>query len=118
LRFVLIFCVSLQKLRNGVVEANKMRELKLLCFDVENKVLLLAETHRQLKEDYNALKKKNKELKEVIVKLKEERRMQSEQIVKHKLSEKANAVDNCTDVKLKINELVREIDRCIGLLND
>ena len=95
-----------------------MRELKLLCFDVENKVLQLAETHQQLKEDFDALKRKNKELRETVVKLKEEIKMQSEEIVKYKLSGKANATDNYTDVKLKINELVREIDQCIGLLND
>ena len=95
-----------------------MRELKLLCFDVENKVLQLAEAHRQLVEDYDAVKQKNKRLKETIVKLEEKVKMQSEQIVKYKLSEKANAIGNYTDVKLKINELVREIDRCIGLLND
>jgi len=95
-----------------------MRELKLLCFDVENKVLRLAETHRQLQEDFDALRAKNKELKERIVKLEEKVKTQSEQIVKYKLSGTANADGNYTDVKLKINELVREIDRCIGLLND
>jgi len=94
-----------------------MRELKSLCLDVEYKVLQFAEAHRQLKEDYNALKERNKRLKETIVKLEEKMKMQSEQIVKYKLGEKANSADNCTDVKLKINELVREIDRCIGLLN-
>jgi predicted RNase H-like nuclease (RuvC/YqgF family) len=99
-----------------------MQELKLLCFDVENKVLRLAEAHRQMKADFQALKLKNKELKETIVKLKEEMKIQSEQIVKYKLSGKMNASDDCrenyTDVKSKINELVREIDRCIGLLNN
>jgi len=95
-----------------------MRELKLLCFDVENKVLQLAEAHRQLREDYDALRGKNKGLKERIVKLEEKMKTQSEQLVKYKLSERANAADNYTDVKLKINELVREIDRCIGLLNN
>jgi hypothetical protein len=43
---------------------------------------------------------------------------QSEEIVKYKLSEKVDTMDNYTDVKLKLNELVREIDKCIGLLND
>jgi len=95
-----------------------MRELKLLCFDVEHKVLRLAEAHRQLREDYSALREKNKGLKEKLVKLEEKVKIQSEQIVKYKLSERADAADNYTDVKLKINELVREIDRCIGLLND
>ena len=94
-----------------------MQELKLLCYDVENKVLRLAEAHRKLKEDYNALKERNKKLKETIIKLEEKVKIQSEQIVKYKLGEK-NVSGNYTDVKRKINELVREIDKCIGLLND
>jgi len=95
---------------------NKMLELKILCSSVETKVLQLAKAYQQLRKDNAALKARNKELREEVVKLKEEKRMQSEQIVKQKLSGKANAGDN-TDVKRKINELVREIDRCIGLLN-
>jgi len=95
-----------------------MQELKLLCFDVGNKVSQLAEAHQQLKEDYNSLKEKNKKLKEIIIKLEEKVKIQSEQIVKYKLGERANVSNNYTDVKLKINELVREIDKCIGLLNN
>ena len=94
-----------------------MQELKLLCLNVENRVLQLAEAHRQLREKYTALKERNKRLKETVIKLEEKMKLQSEQIVKYKLGEKANSADNYTDVKLKINELVREIDRCIGLLN-
>jgi len=95
-----------------------MQELKRLCEDIEDEVSLLTKNYRRMKEDNAALKTKNKELREVVEKLKEEKRMQSEQIVKYKLSERANMGDNNTDVKRKINELVREIDRCIGLLND
>ncbi|MCL2131337.1 MAG: hypothetical protein FWH36_02595 [Lentimicrobiaceae bacterium] len=94
-----------------------MLDLELLYYKTENEVMQLVKTYQQLKTDYNALKTKNKELRETVVKLKEEKKMQSEQIVKHKLSEKASTGNNYTDVKRKINELVREIDRCIGLLN-
>ncbi|MDR1181031.1 MAG: hypothetical protein LBL13_03525 [Bacteroidales bacterium] len=95
-----------------------MQELKLLSFEVENKVLHLAEKYRQLKEEHKTLKKKNKELKEIITKLEEKIKIQSEQLVKYKLGEKINEENKYTDVKLKINELVREIDLCMKLLNE
>ena len=95
-----------------------MQELKLLCFDVENKVLHLAQMYRQLKEDNIILKRKNKELKEIITKLELKIKTQSEQLVRCKLGELINDEQKYTDVKLKINELVREIDVCIKLLNE
>jgi len=94
-----------------------MQELKLLCFDSENKVLQLADKYRQMKEKYIVLKQKNKELKEIISKLELKIKMQSEQLVRSKLGERINDDKKYTDVKLKINELVREIDVCMGLLN-
>ena len=96
----------------------KALELELLCSKTVGKVSQLAEAYQQLRRNNAALKRRNKELREEIEKLKEDKRMQSEQIVKHKLSERASAGDSNTDVKLKINELVREIDRCIGLLSE
>ena len=95
-----------------------MQELKLLCFEVENKVLQLAEMYRQLKEESIILKRKNKELKEIISKLELKIKVQSEQLVKYKLGEIMNEEEKYTDVKLKINELVREIDVCMKLLNE
>jgi len=94
-----------------------MQEMRLLCFDVENKILQFAEMYRQMKEDYCNLKQKNKELKEIINKLELKIRTQSEQLVKYKLGEKIDD-DKHTDVKLKINELVREVDMCIRLLKE
>jgi len=94
-----------------------MQELKLLTYDVENKVSQLAEMYRQMKGDYIVLKQKNKELKEIVNKLEVKIKMQSEQLVRCKLGEKVND-EKYTDVKLKINELVREIDVCMRLLNE
>jgi cell division protein FtsB len=95
-----------------------MQELKLLSFDVENKVLQLAEVHRQLKEEYIVLKRKNKELREIINKLEDKIKEQSEQLVRYKLGERIKEDEKYTDVKLKINEMVREIDICLKLLNE
>ena len=95
-----------------------MQELKLLNLEVENQVLQLAEKHRQLKEEYKIVKQKNKELKGIINILEQKIKSQSEQLVKYKLGDKLNQSENNTDVKLKINQLVREIDMCIKLLNE
>ncbi|MDR0604206.1 MAG: hypothetical protein LBG80_07905 [Bacteroidales bacterium] len=95
-----------------------MQELKLLSIDVENKILQLAEKYRQLKDEYVVLKRKNKELKEIINKLEHKIKIQSEQLVSYKLGNKINDEEKYTDVKLKINELVREIDICMKLLNE
>ena len=95
-----------------------MQELKLLNLEVENQILQLAERHRQLKAEYNIVKQKNKELKGIINILESKIKAQSEQLVKYKLGETLNKDGENTDVKLKINQLVREIDMCIKLLNE
>ena len=95
-----------------------MQELKLLSFDLENKALQLAEMYRQLNEESIILKRKNKELKEIITKLELKIKTQSEQLVRCKFGEILNDEEKYTDVKRKINELVREIDTCIKLLNE
>ncbi len=96
-----------------------MQELKLLNLEVETQILQLAEKYRQLKEDNKLLKQKNKELKGIINILENKTKSQSEQLVKYKLGENLNHHDgDNTDVKLKINQLVREIDMCIKLLNE
>ena len=40
-----------------------------------------------------------------------------EEIPKIKLAKSLGSEEGSTDAKMKINELVREIDKCIGLLN-
>ena len=95
-----------------------MQELKSLCFNTENKVSQLAEMYRQMKEECFVLKQKNKEQKDIINRLERKIKMQSEQLVRCKLGERINDDEKYTDVKLKINELVREIDTCMRLLNE
>ncbi|MCX6286854.1 MAG: hypothetical protein NTY96_07055 [Bacteroidetes bacterium] len=60
--------------------------------------------------DLNQLKKANEEQKQVIKGLEE--KIQILRIVKMSEGKEHNS-----DIKAKINELVREIDKCIGLLN-
>ena len=95
-----------------------MQDLKLLHLEVENQVLQLAEKHRQLKEDYKILKQKYKDSKGTIVILENKVKTQREELAKCRLTAMLNKGGENTDVKLKINELVREIDMCIKLLNE
>lgn len=95
-----------------------MQELKILSLSIESNVLQLIEKHKELKRKNLELKRKNLELRQLIDKLEIKIKDQTEQIVKLKLSESLKNPSNNTDVKLKINELVREIDKCICLLNE
>ena len=95
-----------------------MQELKLLGIESENKVLLLAKKYQQLNEELVIFKQKNKELKEIITKLEVKIKEQASQLVKYKLGGRVNNNEKYTDVKLKVNELVREIDVCMSLLKE
>lgn len=65
----------------------------------------------------------NKQLSNEVIELKEELNKRSQQLVemenKIKLLKISKSVDNesTKDVKLKINEMVREIDKCIAQIN-
>jgi len=95
-----------------------MQEIKILSLEVESKILQLIEKHKELKNKNKELKNKNKELRQIIEKLEIKTKEQTEQIVQLKLSDSLGKSTNNTDIKLKINELVREIDKCICLLNE
>ena len=95
-----------------------MQELKILSLEVESKILQLIEKHKELKNKNKELKNKNKELRQIIEKLEIKTKEQTEHIVQLKLSDTLGKSTNNTDIKLKINELVREIDKCICLLNE
>ena len=95
-----------------------MQELKILSLEVESKILQLIEKHKEVLKKNKELKNKNKELRQIIDKLELKTKQQTEQIVKLKLSGTIKESTNNADIKLKINELVREIDKCICLLQE
>jgi predicted nucleic acid-binding Zn-ribbon protein len=71
---------------------------------------MLQEENNKLSIEVNTLKSENEKLETKIFEL-------QERIKTLKLAKSLNKEEKKTDVKLKINELVREIDHCIGLLN-
>ena len=95
-----------------------MQDLKLLLYQTENRVLLLTEK-------YNSLVDENKQLKEKIAALKEEinvlnikNKEQAENIVNYKLKSIITEKQTTKDIKLKINELVRDIDACLKMIDE
>ena len=95
-----------------------MQELKILSLELESKILRLIEKDKELSRKNKEYKIKNKKQRQIIERLEMKIKHQADQIVKLKLSEELAEKSNNTDVKLRINDLVREIDKCICLLNE
>ena len=95
-----------------------MKDLALISNSLHSKIEKLVHLHSKLKDDNKkilaekqALQKKISEREEAVKKLEED-------AIKLKLALTLNKnTEQTTDIKLKINELVREIDKCIALLN-
>ena len=93
-----------------------MKDISILVSGVKKKAEKLIEKHRLLTE-------KNEKLSNEIEKIKQELNEKNQQISelndKIKLLKIAGSVDGegTKEVKLKINEMVREIDKCIAQIN-
>ena len=94
-----------------------MGDLSLIVVNLQSKVKKLVIQHKKTQDDNDKLLKERERMlmliddyKNTINKLEE-----NNKVIKlaKTLSEKGNTVE----VKFKINELVREIDKCIALLN-
>lgn len=95
-----------------------MKDLGILVSGIEFKIRKLINLKQSLEEEKddlinqnNKLKTKNKEQEEQIKLLKEKNNI----LKITKLLKTKGEKD--TEVKLRINEIVREIDKCLGLLN-
>ena len=86
-----------------------MNDLTLTITDLKTKVEKLVNLHQQLKKDNDQLQKTIDEQKITIEALQKN----NQEITINKSEEQDKIV---TDTKLKINELVQEIDNCIALL--
>ncbi|HKK42013.1 MAG TPA: hypothetical protein VJ963_06365 [Bacteroidales bacterium] len=78
----------------------------------------LLNRYNALKEGFDELKKENEDLKKVL----QEREMNMKELEKkYERSKLSGALmgegENALEAKRKINELVREIDKCVALLN-
>ncbi len=92
--------------------------LKANLSGLERKLLVLVSEHRNLKEEIKALKGENQELKEAV-------RLRDEQITGfHNQLKITKIVDNLhpedgsvSELRKKVDEYIREIDKCIAHLS-
>ena len=94
-----------------------MSDIRGRLVEIEKKINHLIEKKQILLEQNSVL---NKQYKELSLKLEEKEEMIRELKDKNnyiKISQSVKQSEGNTDVKIKIDELVREIDKCIGLLN-
>jgi hypothetical protein len=94
-----------------------MENVAEMVASVELKMKRLIEQHNKTKENLQQSQKENEELKTIneqhqnkIIELKDKIKLL-------KIVKSTESKEGAVDAKLKINEMVREIDKCIGLLN-
>jgi chromosome segregation ATPase len=93
-----------------------MNDLAPTITDLKGKIEKLVKLHQQLKQENDSLVARNAELMKTV----EGQKVEIEALKKvgEELAQKKEDEQNTiiTDTKLKINELVQEIDDCIALL--
>jgi predicted nuclease with TOPRIM domain len=94
-----------------------MEQSRELVSKIHNKVLDLLKHHHELKTRCVDLKTKNTELTNTLVSKNKEIEELKEQIVKLKITRSLTDKKSSTEVNTKIDELLREVDKCLGLLN-
>lgn len=95
-----------------------MEDLVTLVSGIEFKTRALAARFEAISKENVELKKRNQQLHETL----EEQKLNVKQLqYKNQIIKIAKAIERekgSTNAKLLINELLREVDRCVGLLND
>ena len=93
-------------------ELSAIKEIRSYILGLQKSVDLKQKENKIINEKIDSLNKEKEDLHEIINQLKE-------QIKMLKLAKQidGNEVKKSKDVKLMINEMVREIDKCITLLN-
>lgn len=95
-----------------------MEDLVTLVSGIEFKTRALAARFEAISKENEELKKSNQQLLETL----EEQKLNVKQLqYKNQIIKIAKAIEKekgSTNAKFLINELLREVDRCVGLLND
>ncbi len=96
-----------------------MPDIKSLITNLENKVEKLVDIHKHNSKEVLILKQTNNDYKQIIDKQKQTIKDLEEKhkILKLTKSISGNNNEHTHVLKLKINELIREIDKCVALLN-
>ena len=95
-----------------------MSDLKSVAASLESKIEKLVALHQRTKKEMSALQNQNTHLNQTIIQHKQTIKDLEEKSKVIKLSKSLSTTnENTTELKLKINELIREVDKCIALLN-
>ncbi len=93
-----------------------MEDLHTLIAGIDYKIRRLIDEKQSLIKTIESLETQEKELNRIVLEQSEEINNLKEQIKTLKLGETIKNSLDTTDVKLKINNLVRKIDRCVGMI--
>lgn len=95
-----------------------MSDLKSIATSLESKIEKLVDLHHKTKKELSALKTQNASLHQTLDQQKQAIKDLEEKGKILRLSKSLSTTnENTTELKLKINELIREVDKCISLLN-
>ena len=92
-------------------------DISVLVSGIDYKIQKLIKLLEVALEEKNQLLEKNRELANIVKAQAEKINNVEEQKKLLKIANSIETAEGKTEVKLKINELVREIDNCIALLN-
>jgi uncharacterized coiled-coil DUF342 family protein len=96
---------------------NSMENVAKMITSIEFKVKRLIEKHNEIKENLRQYQNEIQELKTINDLHQKTIDELKNKIKLLKIAKSTEAKEGAVDAKLKINEMVREIDKCIGLLN-
>jgi chromosome segregation ATPase len=92
--------------------------LKTNLNGLERKILVLLNEHKSLKEEINSLKTENQDLKDSIKGREEQLSNFKNQIKISKIVDNLNPEDeSVSELKRKVDDYIREIDKCIAYLS-
>ena len=99
---------------------NPMEEYHVKVNDISRKVGILVNRYQDLKEDFVVLDEENKVLKEQLKAERMKNAVSLQELNLLRLTKMLVPADEKekTELKRKINEYIKEIDRCVALLND
>ncbi|MBL4653520.1 MAG: hypothetical protein JKY53_11780 [Flavobacteriales bacterium] len=95
-----------------------MAEAGKIVENLEVKINRLIDTHKTVAEEKNKLTEENNKLSQLVNQQKSEINQLNEKVKMIKLAKSIEGSgEDSSKLKLKINEVVREVDKCIAMLN-
>lgn len=93
-----------------------MEDLQTIIVGINFKVRKLLDDKRKLEKEIEGLKADQEEINKIVLEQSQVINNLKEQITTLKLGEAIKSSSDITEVKLKINNLVRKIDKCVGMI--